>query len=343
MPFSVTIDSNDFYQDLKDTQQINGVTFNPQDISDAIRFSIRHVMRQYSVRVNTFTKHWKLENIPVFVSNFSEDRQLGLTALEARPVEFTLQNTRVWGLVSAGSPPHIIESRGFWPLRFTGWPNRQRGRSGRSRAEFESRHPRQRGSPLSGSFTYAQQQRRQTYGRQVRTTRNQPRARRLEERGGIGSGSRSPYSIVGYAVDAISRTRESYPPTYVSSTKPLIYASNKSQNVGTETVYITAPFGQNPSVNHPGFESRNLTGMLLGHAGNVRGGPLSDLFTSTVFNLLGLDNEDGVRVPSLRRPFVVETRSGSERGQEVPSAGRVQFAISRFLRENKDLAEAGSF
>ena len=304
MPFEAVI--GDFNEHLAG-ETIGGVVVNEEQVSEAVRFAIRDTMRRYSDRVKKLTFSWKPENKPIFESNFDPQRQLGLVALDSNPVIFNLTNTRIWGIVSAGSIEHkIFPKYGNSLLRFTGWDpdflekgNTPRGRRKAVPVDIDRSFASTRGSL-----------RRSSLGREQLTRLNATNAQRRRR-----------------------EKRPSYPQTYIPSTKPNTFNSARSRHLGNATIRLTFnkdnPLGL-PHVDHPGFEARNLTGMLLGTHGSPPGGDLSEFYFDQVF--ARLQQEAGVsfdRTPGAgqlfgRREFVVEQGSDLFRG------GRTTFATSRF-------------
>lgn len=301
MPFSIETffeaGTDSFFADLAN-ETVGGISYSPEDVSNAVRLAIRDTMRQYTKRVDTLTFYWKPENKPTFISNFRPEQQLGLHALESGPVIFVLDNTDIWGLVSAGSPAHQIKPKpGNSLLRFTGWDAETGvtgidiGRSFRSRAAAARR----------GSLGRARGAR-------------------------LGDVSR---------VRSYDEAEGSFPPTYIPSTRPNVYSSGAPpQALGNATIRLThnsREFDRRPVVNHPGFEGRNLTGILLGTHGNAPGGDLIDFYSNQVYVRLDQtvpDSELGRTSPNIRavtgrREFTIDP--------EGRNAGRQSFAVSRFL------------
>ena len=292
-------------------QTIGGVTYNREEVANAIRLAIRDTMRQYTNRVNTLTFYWKPENKPQFASNFRAEQQLGLQTIESQPIVFVLENTRIWGLVSAGSPEHEIKPKpGNTSLRFTGWE---------ALIDY--------GRTTAGGNFYIAGTRSVDIGRSFRA-----------RAGAAGRGSLGRVRTARLASAQQQRGRRStspsYPPTYIPATKPLVYSSGAPPRaLGNATIRLRAnsrePDGL-PVVHHPGFEGRNLTGILLGTHGRAPGGDLNDYYANQVYVRLDQTVPDSqlgrlrpdIRPTTGRQEFVIEPRG--------PRAGRQTFAIARF-------------
>ena len=313
---------------------VGGNPVEPEVLDKALRFAMRNTMLRFGHRVDTMTQHWKRENVPLFISEIDIDKQLGITRIENGSIDFTLTNTRIWGMVSAGVPPHDIPvpESGH---RFYGWFD-----EGDNSDDLPPE-----GSMFAGRPAVRFERKRDNvYASDRRNTRRRGHFRATER----AAEQRDP-----------QRRSASYPPTYLPATRPGFYGSFKPQALGDAIIQVEnrGPGGEfipgfpnREVVDHPGYEGRNFTGILLGDVGNPPGGDLHlfyfnslvgrlEQFTTGTFKQPSGAFSGNAQLPYSTREFIV--RQGEEgsasRGQPRQ---RQSFAVSQFLnREESAFAE----
>ena len=257
-----------------------------EQITEAVTHGMRETMKQYQSRLNSMTRHWKNENKPYFDSELGSITDVNfrprLSSLESAPMNFFLLNSRIWGIVSAGSGRHPIEGR-KGALHFTGYtvdqerirsPEGRRVERNRLRSAFNVRRRN-----AEGQITHLSRSGRSTI----------TRARNTRVAGQFNTASRG------------QRSNTFFPPTYVAATRPDSIQSGRSQHLGDydrtrSRNIVIKPRDGKPVVDHPGFEGRDLSGKLIEGRG-FAGDNLDDFFGDQVYlklnQLTGLEGGAG--------------------------------------------------
>ena len=216
------------------------------EVSEAIRLSILTVMNEYNKALNRIVGQWKEYNKPVFAPNVSVERQLGLSRIESAPIEFNLENSAIFHLVSKGARAHGIKPKPDGPgyLAFKGWDLSDR---------YEDRN-------------------RESY--------QERKARSV----GVRKGGRGPRdTILAKKFSQAERDARYYPPTWQPASSVRSFTSRNPQALGDAILQILpnpkAP--DDPLVNHPGFEGRQFEEMF--ESGVLPGeGNMQDLYYDQV-------------------------------------------------------------